>query len=194
MDRNEYYSIAMDDLLYLQHNLDTTHYNQIAAGSQQVAEKLLKSILELVQPEAESLLCGHNLRKIYEAIPKDEGMKLSIRDLSFLKDQYFETRYPGDNFVIVTREECSECLEIMYEVVSQVTEWRSKRELPVVSYKTLHLQSVDGGEGIDGVKDEGDSEKVKEVSTDVSEAEEVQHSEVEVAKELLGVDKEEDEE
>lgn len=39
MKNNDYYFIACEDLKYLQCTLDTSHYNNIAVGAQQVAEK-----------------------------------------------------------------------------------------------------------------------------------------------------------
>lgn len=47
-----------------------------------------------------------------------------------LKDLYFDAKYPGDNFVTVTREECDECLEIMYAVIDTVHSLRAKYNLP----------------------------------------------------------------
>ena len=45
--KNEYYSIALGDLEYLQATLHLPYYNNIAIAAQQVAEKMLKSVVEL---------------------------------------------------------------------------------------------------------------------------------------------------
>ena len=57
--KNEYYSIAYNDLLYLQATLHLPFYNNIAVNAQQVAEKVLKSVVEIVSPDAEGILKTH---------------------------------------------------------------------------------------------------------------------------------------
>lgn len=59
-----YYSIACNDLSYLQATLHLPFYNNIAVGAQQVTEKMLKSVAELVCVNPESVLKTHNLRTI----------------------------------------------------------------------------------------------------------------------------------
>lgn len=44
--KNDFYAIACDDLRYLQATLHLPFYNQIAIQSQQVAEKMIKSVAE----------------------------------------------------------------------------------------------------------------------------------------------------
>jgi hypothetical protein len=46
--KNDYYEIAYNNLLYLQATLHLPFYNDIAVGTQQVAEKMLKSVAEYV--------------------------------------------------------------------------------------------------------------------------------------------------
>ena len=46
-----------------------------------------------------------------------------------LKDYYYDARYPGDNFVIVTVDELREAFEIMLAVVEAVNEWRISHKL-----------------------------------------------------------------
>ena len=49
-----------------------------------------------------------------------------------LKDYYYDARYPGDNFVIVTVDELREALEIMLAVVEAVNEWRISHKLEIL--------------------------------------------------------------
>ena len=42
--KNNYYDVAFNDYLYLSVSTNTKFYNQISSASQQVAEKLLKSV------------------------------------------------------------------------------------------------------------------------------------------------------
>ncbi|MEG0963341.1 MAG: hypothetical protein RSF88_10855 [Lachnospiraceae bacterium] len=48
MSNYDYYTIAYNDLRYLQLTLGTDFYNQIAVAAQQIVEKMLRSISERV--------------------------------------------------------------------------------------------------------------------------------------------------
>lgn len=139
--KNDYYSIAINDLEYLVSVIPHARgYNQIAVQAQQAAEKLLKSVAEIVcTSDIEEILKTHNLKKIYTAIQResDEFTNLNARDLAYLKDYYFEAKYPGDDFITVTLEQCNECLEIMYEVFNVVNQFRVHYSLEI---KTLRKQ------------------------------------------------------
>lgn len=128
---NDYYEIACNDLLYLQATLDTGLYNQIAVQAEQVTEKMLKSVAERYCVGIEKLMNTHNLRGIYDQIHKAlPSFVLDRHRLSTLKDLYFDAKYPGDNFVEVDEELCTECLSIMYETIEAVTKARESLGLP----------------------------------------------------------------
>ncbi len=131
--KNEYYSIALGDLEYLQATLHLPYYNNIAIAAQQVAEKMLKSVVELSSVNCESLLRSHNLRALYdEAFKQFSVSPVNRGDLSMLKDYYFDAKYPGDNFVNVTEAECEQCLTTMYDVIEFVHAARNKLGLDCV--------------------------------------------------------------
>lgn len=146
--RNDYYEIAINNLGYLQSALTTSYYNNIATDAQQVAEKMLKSVAERVCTNAEPLLKTHNLRSIYDAIHSIEpSFVLDRGKLSLLKDMYYDAKYPGDDFVTVSRDECNECLSIMYDVIAQVHSIRHKyalhcHEIEEKFLKDLNTMSV----------------------------------------------------
>ena len=143
MQKNDYYSLALNDLKYLQCALNTNLYNNIAVSAQQVAEKLLKSIFEVTGVvNVEATLGSHNLKVIFSRIPVDEGLVLDITELAYLKDYYFEARYPGDDFVEVTKEDCDKCLRIMYTVLEQVNTWRLKHDYEVESYNEKLCEEI----------------------------------------------------
>lgn len=144
---NNYYSIACNELHYLEWGLKSPFYNSIAAQAQQVAEKMLKSVAELVCVNIEKLMTSHNLRGLYDVIHRVEPSFVFDRNrLSTLKDYYYDARYPGDNFISVTQEECADAVHIMYDVVKIVNEWRGKHEYPVeeVIDKTFMIGNADG--------------------------------------------------
>lgn len=138
--KNDYYTIAFNELLYLQHTLDTTFYNSIIIHIQQVVEKMLKSVAELVCTDIDKLLNSHNLRALYFEIHQEiPDFVLNPAELSMLKDYYFDAKYPGDNFVTVTKEECTIGLQTMYEVIDVVNKFRCDRDLDVMPINKLFL-------------------------------------------------------
>lgn len=143
--KNDYYAIAYEDLRYLQETLNLPYYNQIAVQAQQIAEKMLKSVAERVCIGIEKLMHTHNLRALYDAVHNIEPQyELDRGKLSMLKDFYFDAKYPGDNFVTVTKQDCQECLDTMYDVVSQTNQFRQRYELEVFSFERVPLNHVTG--------------------------------------------------
>lgn len=138
---NDWYSIAVSDLQYLRLTLNTTYYNQMIVQCQQISEKMLKSVAELVCTE-EIALKTHNLRQI-DSLIKKNGINLNLNqsDLAYLKDFYFEARYPGDNFTEVTKEDFDKALAIMYTVVEKVTVFRTEKNLPCDTYEEISKSS-----------------------------------------------------
>lgn len=138
--KNDYYDIAINDLGFLKFSLASEFYNQIAINCQQVAEEMLKSVLDEVATGCESLLHSHNLRGIYDKIHAiDNSFSLSRGDLSMLKDIYFDAKYPGDNFVTVTHEECKEYVDILNTVIEATNDFRKRNGLAVVECGQLTL-------------------------------------------------------
>ncbi len=66
--KNDYYEIAYNNLLYLQATLGLPFYNDIVVLAQQVAEKMLKSVVERVSAESIPLMHSHNLRALYDSV------------------------------------------------------------------------------------------------------------------------------
>lgn len=90
--KNSYYEIACNDMAYLEAVGDTGYYNQPAALCQQVVEKLLKGLIE----------------------------QLNMKDLAYLTNYYFDTRYPGPDYHEVSKEDYEECKQMMYAVKVEV--------------------------------------------------------------------------
>ena len=126
-----YYEIALDNLEFLESSLCDSHYNDLGPLAEQVAEKMLKSVLTLEVVDVTSILQSHNLKNIYTKI-QEAGVDLNLckKDLSMLKDVYFDARYPGENYIDVNQEDCADYVRIMYDVVSAVNVYRASRALP----------------------------------------------------------------
>lgn len=132
-----YYEIAIEDLRYLMHAAKFPLYNNTVILAQQVAEKLLKSVAEqIIAQDAEKILKSHNLRvlaeRIDENLPDCEKFNLDSRDMVFLRDFYFEAKYPGDNYIAVSRTECQVALNIMHNVVDKVNTFRRTHHFEIV--------------------------------------------------------------
>lgn len=140
--KNDFYAIACEDIRYLQATLHLPYYNQIAVQSQQVAEKMIKSVAERSCVGIEKLMHSHNLRALYDAIHEVEAEYCLNRGmLSMLKDFYFDAKYPGDNFVTVSKQDCQECLDTMYEVVEQTNSFRIRYGLDYVQFDRIGLSA-----------------------------------------------------
>lgn len=147
--KNEYYDIAYNNLLFLMANSNSNFYNHIAVLCQQTAETMLKSVLDEISDSRDSsidkLMHAHNLRALYDQIHRViPEFVLDRGNLSMLKDYYFDARYPGDNFVTVTKEESDECLRVTLEVVEQVNRFRKANGLEVkeISHEQLNGMQI----------------------------------------------------
>ena len=116
---NSYLGMADNDLAYAQAGLSLGetlgNYNGLASVCAQACEKYLKAVLELCFAENQelvSLLHSHNLRSIYNVIITKYELQISSKDCKWVGDFYFDARYPGDNFILVNREDAIECLRI----------------------------------------------------------------------------------
>lgn len=141
-----YYDIAMRTY----HSLDTFFdaadksdwYNPFATECQQVVEKLLKDLLTQILPlssKLESLLHSHDLGTLARAVNGMYPNTLRIQDCAWLTDYYFDTRYPGDNFFVVTRYDALEVKKVTDTLVESILSVRSS--LP----KTAGSFFKDGG-------------------------------------------------
>lgn len=153
MLNNNYYDIAINELGYLQLQIDSEYYNVMIISCQQVSEKLLKSVAELCVSD-EKIFKSHNLRQINTAICSN-GIDLQLDDLelAYLKDFYFDAGYPGDNFVEVKKYEFIKALKIMYRVVNAANKFRADKKLytnyfeekyPINNLLDSAISSMDG--------------------------------------------------
>ncbi len=128
--KNSYYSIGYNDYLFAKDSLplcDKTHnYNSAAAIFAQSAEKLLKEVIEqkfVDDSSCISILRTHNLRvlvnKIKERYPDAE---LNSIECKWLGDFYFDARYPGDNYIVVSKDDAYTALEIATHILGTVND------------------------------------------------------------------------
>ena len=90
-------------------------YNIFAAECAQIVEKLMKGVLSVIGvPEGTSpnIFETHSLRQLTRAIHSSYPNTVKAQDASWLSDYYFDTKYPGDNFVVVSKSDAEQILEI----------------------------------------------------------------------------------
>ncbi len=90
-------------------------YNSFAVECHQIVEKLLKGVLlEVLSPDdrRNSLISSHDLALLARALGKEYPNFVKIEDCAWLTDYYFDARYPGDNFFVVTREEAQKVKDV----------------------------------------------------------------------------------
>ena len=125
MIKNSYLDIAQNDLEYLESVLKTgsRFYNQLAVQCQQVAEKYLKGYLDrlLTNEDVTDLLRKHNMKRIASRLNEQyPDLDLDTIGLAYLTDFYFDARYPGDDFSVVTEKVFEKCLSIMYDTINKL--------------------------------------------------------------------------
>jgi HEPN domain-containing protein len=119
---NSYYSLAADDLLYSKSLLtsmkDFNKFNGVASLCAQSAEKFMKAFIEdSINSSNIRLLKSHNLKRLLKEIKRIEPeCNLSEKDYKWLGDFYFEARYPGDDFTIVSYNEAVDCIKLAEEL------------------------------------------------------------------------------
>lgn len=123
-----YYSVAKDDLLYLDHSMNTIDsapvFNNILIQEQQVCEKMLKElVLRFVfSDDAEAVLKSHKLITLLNAIQSFTAWDLGLNksDLRFLSDFYFDGRHPSIDYLSATKEDAKRGYKIVYCVIDAV--------------------------------------------------------------------------
>ena len=127
---NSYYGMAENDYLYAKAGLETCkalgNYNAVASGCSQAAEKYLKALVERCMKEdvgVVAIMRSHNLRTIAEKLQSYfPDITLNVQECKWLGNYYFETRYPGDNFTVVSQEDGEECIRIVETIRESITE------------------------------------------------------------------------
>lgn len=124
MITNNYYGVAINDYNYFVRQLSLNSHNHTAIQAQQVVEKLLKHLVSIFcveHTEANNVINKHSLKKINSILKEcDVDLDIDLKDLTFLQDYYFDARYPGYDFVVVSEEEAKLCIDIVEIIKSKV--------------------------------------------------------------------------
>ena len=109
----------MNDYLFAKHGVSACdeigNYNGVVSMCAQAGEKFLKAIREIAfsdDDETIQLLHTHNLRTLHNKISSRYKLSADSKECKWLGDFYMDASYPGDNFVVATKEDAEECLRI----------------------------------------------------------------------------------
>jgi HEPN domain-containing protein len=115
---NSYKELALYDLKSAEANYSYALWNKVGRECQQCCEKYLKHCLQARHLLSQELEKTHNLKKLVRAIPGYD--KEVYKNLSVVGDYYFETNYPGDNFLVLDEEMACEAMEITKALIEYV--------------------------------------------------------------------------
>lgn len=128
-NENDYYTIACKDLRYLQFTIKLPFYNNIAFQCEQIIEKLLKSIIEYYDKD-NFLLMSCNILQLNDKVKSligDTG--INTNDAKILTKYVNNTRYPGKDYITVTKKECIKAVDICYIVFEHINTFRKNKKL-----------------------------------------------------------------
>lgn len=132
MSELSYYEIALKTYRCLDVLFETAEkmdwYNSFTVECQQIVEKLLKDILMRILPvstKLNALLSSHDLAVLSRALNKEYPNTIKVADCAWLTDYYFDTRYPGDNFFVVTKADAEDVKEITIALSDKLIEFHN---------------------------------------------------------------------
>ena len=103
--------------------------NAMGAMAQETCEKYLKHIIEEYIVPNDSKLRTHNLTKLSKYILSYlPDIKLDRQSLNLVNGLYFTTRYPGDESIVVEKEDIEEYVEAVKKCKKAVDEFIQSRE------------------------------------------------------------------
>lgn len=131
MKENDYYSIACKDLRYLQFTIGLPFYNNITFQCEQIIEKLLKSVIELYDKHSFLLYSSNIVQLKDEVILYIGNIGLNTKEAQIITKYVNNTRYPGEDYITVTKEECTKALKLCYSILDEINIFRQKRGLEI---------------------------------------------------------------
>ena len=122
-----YKELADRDLRAAKMMFDGEMYNQVVRFCQQYIEKMLKQVIfsEGSTDKDIVLLKSHKVATIAKRYEEISGIKFTLDEIALfyqLTDYYFDTNYPGDDYVELSMEEAE-------EIYNKVLSMKEKFEL-----------------------------------------------------------------
>lgn len=126
MSSKSYYEIALNDYRFLETIRDGDFYNKIGIECQQIAEKFLKYLYVTyidVSEQEERFIKTHSVHKIAIQLNRHMDTKFDYSSLAVLTDYYFDTRYPGDEYIDLTSDMANNALQLIDDLKETVDDY-----------------------------------------------------------------------
>lgn len=111
-----YKEIAEDDFKGAKALADFQMWNIAGQHLQQACEKQLKNWLEENNKLDINLARTHNLRKLLREIGGYE--EVFYKTAALVENYYFDTKYPGDDYIELTKQDICEAIEFYNDLIS----------------------------------------------------------------------------
>lgn len=101
---------------------ETSWYNSFAAECQQVVERMMKALVETFSDMSlpDSLFKTHNLRRLTQVINSKYPDLVDEQKVAWIEDFYFDARYPGDDFIVVSEDTALKLLDATKQTVTAI--------------------------------------------------------------------------
>lgn len=122
-----YLKTAENDYQYFKFDYEHNHFgNPFCYCAQNICERYLKFVVDEYcdNEKAITVLKTHNLRKLISFIKQElPDFKCDWKSVMQADGFYFNARYPGEDYLEVTAEDCEECWEAVTSVRESVVNY-----------------------------------------------------------------------
>jgi len=113
-----YKELALYDMKSAEASYEYELWNKVGRESQQICEKYIKHYLQEHHLLTEELGRTHNLKKLLKSIPNYDND--IYRQISIVTGYYYETNYPGENYIELDKEMADEAIEIAKSLMEYI--------------------------------------------------------------------------
>ena len=113
-----YKDLALYDMRSVEASYEYGLWNKVGRESQQICEKYLKHYLQENHLLTEELGKSHNLKKLLKVIPSYD--RDVYKQLSVITGYYYETNYPGENYIELDKEMADEAIDIAKSLMKYI--------------------------------------------------------------------------
>ena len=117
---NSYKELALYDMKKVKASYAYELWNAVGRDCQQACEKYIKHYLTEKHLFTKEFARTHNLIKLFKSIPDCD--KALCKKLAIIYGYYFDTNYPGDNFIVLDKEDADEAIDIAKSLLSYIDE------------------------------------------------------------------------
>lgn len=129
MGTRSYFDVAENDYLFLKEDYERGRVGNIMCYSaQSICERYLKHIIDknVTDVDTTVVLRTHSIKALRNFITSNlQDFKCDWHKVNQCDGYYFSTRYPGEDYFIVTSQDVTECWEAVEETRNSVMTYES---------------------------------------------------------------------